>query len=66
MSGTRHPIRFVIEAKFFHTMKEKNAEVVPNVKPGILLMHPFYADFHKEDVFVKDSKDKTRDAVGLW
>lgn len=58
--------RFKDPEKFFHTMKEKNAEVVPNVKPGILLMHPFYADFHKEDVFVKDSKDKTRDAVGLW
>ncbi|MGL4790766.1 MAG: TIM-barrel domain-containing protein, partial [Anaerotignaceae bacterium] len=57
--------RFKDPSKYFNEMKDKNAENVPNVKPGILLCHPWFKEFDNADVFVKDSKEDTY-GVGAW
>lgn len=58
--------RFRNPREYFYAMNEKGAQNVPNVKPGILLMHPMFDEFLKHDVFVKDSTDPSRYAVGCW
>lgn len=45
-------------------MQDKGAENVPNIKPGILLCHPWFDEFNSKDVFVKDSKNPDTYAVG--
>ena len=54
--------RFKDPRAYFKAMNEKNAENVPNVKPGILLCHPWFDEFTAKDVFVKDSET---DAIGV-
>ena len=58
--------RFKDPKAYFKAMNEKGAQNVPNIKPGILLMHPYFEEFEKGDVFVKDSKDPEKTAVGMW
>ncbi len=58
--------RFKDPSAYFHAMRDKSAENVPNVKPGILLCHPWFDEFVAKDVFVKDSKDPSKFAVGSW
>ena len=57
--------RFKDPRDYFKKMNEKGAQNVPNVKPGILLMHPKFDEFVEKDVFVKDSKKDTY-AIGSW
>ncbi len=57
--------RFKDPRAYFAAMNEKGAQNVPNVKPGILLMHPWFNEFVEKDVFVKDSKSDTY-GVGKW
>ena len=57
--------RFKDPRAYFAAMNEKGAQNVPNVKPGILLMHPWFDEFVSKDVFVKDSKEDTY-GVGKW
>ncbi len=47
-------------------MNEKGAQNVPNVKPGILLCHPWFGEFREKDVFVKDSHNPDACGVGKW
>ena len=49
--------RFKDPKNFFERMDEEGAQVVPNVKPGVLLNHPLIKEFLEKDVFIKDSKD---------
>ncbi len=58
--------RFKDPRAYFGAMNEKGAQNVPNVKPGILLCHPWFDEFNEKDVFVKDSKDPEKYAVGSW
>lgn len=58
--------RFKDPSAYFHAMQEKGAENVPNIKPGILLCHPWFEEFLSKDVFVKDSKNPDEFAVGSW
>lgn len=58
--------RFKNPSAYFAAMNEKGAQNVPNIKPGILLMHPYFDEFQKGDVFVKDSKEPNKNAVGMW
>ncbi len=58
--------RFPDPKAYFGRMNELGAQNVPNVKPGILLMHPEYKAFEKEGAFVKDSEDDSKPAVGAW
>ena len=58
--------RFKDPRAYFAAMNEKGAQNVPNVKPGILLCHPWFDEFNKKDVFVKDSEHPDAYAVGSW
>lgn len=58
--------RFKDPSAYFHAMQDKGAENVPNIKPGILLCHPWFEEFLGKDVFVKDSKNPDEFAVGSW
>lgn len=58
--------RFPDAAEFMQQMNERNISVVPNVKPGVLLCHPEYDRWTKENVFIKDSEDINQNAVGEW
>ena len=58
--------RFKDPRAYFAAMNERGAQNVPNIKPGILLMHPWFKEFEEKDVFVKDSTDASRYAVGSW
>lgn len=41
--------RFKDPADWFAKMKEKGVVVSPNVKPGMLLVHPYLEDMKKKD-----------------
>ena len=58
--------RFKDPRAYFAAMNEKGAQNVPNVKPGILTCHPYFDDFVREGVFVKNSKDPSKYAVDMW
>ena len=62
---TWNTTRFKDPRAYFAAMNEKGAQNVPNVKPGILLMHPWFQEFVDKDVFVKDS-ERDGYAVGKW
>ena len=57
--------RFKDPKHFFAEMDKRGITVSPNVKPGILLVHPKLADMKAHDIFVKDSEGK-EDAIGTW
>ncbi len=57
--------RFKNPRAYFAAMNAKGAQNVPNVKPGILLMHPWFDEFCGKDVFVKDSASDGY-AIGKW
>ena len=58
--------RFKDPRAYFSAMNERGAQNVPNIKPGILLTHPWFEEFQKKDVFIKDSKDASKPGVGKW
>ena len=58
--------RFKDPAGYFEAMAEAGAPNVPNVKPGVLFAHPEFVTFEKAGVFVRDSKNPDRTAVGKW
>ena len=58
--------RFPDPYAFFAAMQAKGAPVVPNIKPGVLLSHPGFEEWKKQNVFVKDSKNPTLPATGRW
>ena len=58
--------RFTKPKEYFAKMNEKGAQNVPNIKPGILEVHPWFDEFRQKDVFVKDSEDETTYSVGKW
>ncbi|MCR5137125.1 MAG: DUF4968 domain-containing protein [Oscillospiraceae bacterium] len=58
--------RFKDPRAYFAAMNEKGAQNVPNVKPGILLSHPWFDEFNAKGVFVRDSKNPDSYAVGSW
>ena len=57
--------RFKEPKTFFTEMRKRGIVVSPNVKPGILLVHPEMEKYINEDILVKDS---TSDApcIGMW
>lgn len=58
--------RFRDPAAYFAAMNERGAQNVPNVKPGILLTHPRFAEFAESGVFVRDAKEAEKPAIGMW
>lgn len=57
--------RFKDPKAYFEAMNEKGAQNVPNIKPGILLSHPWFEEFSKKEVFVR-SEDGKDLATGMW
>lgn len=57
--------RFKDPKEFFQKMKERGITVTPNVKPGILLIHPKLEEMKKRDMFVKASESEEAQ-VGTW
>lgn len=58
--------RFKNPRNYFCGTRERGAENVPNVKPGVLLCHPWFDQFNAQGVFVRDSEDPSTYAVGPW
>ncbi len=57
--------RFKDPKDFFLQMKERGVTVSPNVKPGILLVHPYMDEMKAKDMFVKAS-DSEEPGLGTW
>ncbi|WIY81788.1 TIM-barrel domain-containing protein [Propionimicrobium sp. PCR01-08-3] len=57
--------RFPDPERFFAEMTERGITVSPNVKPGILLVHPMMEQMQREGIFVKDAAGD-KDALGTW
>ncbi len=57
--------RFKDPRDFFAQMKKRGITVTPNVKPGILLIHPMLEEMKKKGMFVKAS-DSEEPGVGTW
>lgn len=62
---TWNKTRFKDPKGYFTAMNEKGAQNVPNVKPGILLCHPWFDEFVGKDVFVKEA-ESDHYSVGKW
>lgn len=57
--------KFKDPADHFKQMTERGITVSPNVKPGMLLSHPYKKEMEEKGMFVKDSGEE-KPAVGLW
>lgn len=57
--------RFPDPAAYFKAMDELGIVVSPNVKPGVLCVHPMMDDMLAYDIFVKNEHDETP-AIGTW
>ena len=57
--------KFPDPAEFFRRMREKDILVSPNVKPGMLLTHPYAEEMAERGMFVRSSGGDGP-AVGLW
>lgn len=62
---TWNTTRFKDPKQYFAAMNEKGAQNVPNVKPGVLLCHPWFEQFAAQDVFVKDEQGEAY-SIGKW
>lgn len=57
--------RFKNPKDFFAQMSKRGIVVSPNVKPGILLVHPKLEEMKNKQIFIKDSTGKSI-GVGTW
>lgn len=57
--------RFKEPKKFFEQMTERGICVSPNVKPGILLVHPMLEEMKEKNMFVQAS-DSDQPGLGTW
>lgn len=57
--------RFKDPKDFFRQMSDRGITVTPNVKPGILLIHPMLDEMKEKGMFVKSSASE-EPGVGTW
>jgi len=57
--------RFKDPKGFFAQMEKRGISVIPNVKPGILLVHPDLERMKAKDIFVKNSRGDGY-GIGTW
>ena len=62
---TWNPKRFKNPKDFFKQMGDRGITVTPNVKPGMLLIHPMLEEMKAKDMFVKAS-DSDEPGIGTW
>ena len=60
-SFTWNNTRFKDPAAWFAAMKERGITVSPNIKPGMLLVHPLLEEMKAKDMFIKASDDNPCD-----
>lgn len=72
-SFTWNNTRFKDPAAWFAAMKERGITVSPNIKPGMLLVHPLLEEMKAKDMFIKASDDNPCDegpakglGIGTW
>ena len=74
-SFTWNKDRFKDPANWFSEMKKRGITVSPNVKPGMLLVHPLLSEMEEKEMFVLESEDAAqgdtpfateKPAVGTW
>ena len=74
-SFTWNKDRFKDPAAWFKAMKDRGIVVSPNVKPGMLLVHPLLSEMEEKEMFVLESEDasqgdtpfaEAKPAVGTW
>lgn len=58
--------KFPDPAQFAQSMKEENALVSPNVKPAMLLNHPLYEAFQKENAFLMNEERTAPHEEMFW
>ena len=63
---TWNDARFPDPEGFLRAMADKGAPCAANVKPGVLLSHPRFAEWAGEGVFVRDSGDAEKPAADAW
>lgn len=57
--------RFKDPREFFRQMEQRGITVSPNVKPGVLLIHPKLEEMEAKGMFIRDSQ-KEEPGVGTW
>lgn len=57
--------RFADPKGYFETMDKLGIVVSPNVKPGVLCVHPFIEEMKEKNIFVLDEHED-KPAVGTW
>lgn len=57
--------RFKNPGQFFAEMRKRGISVSPNVKPGVLLVHPDLEEMNAHNIFVRDSDGKGP-GFGSW
>ena len=62
---TWNDVRFPDPKAYFAAMDSLGIVVSPNVKPGILCVHPKIPEMLEQDIFVRDEYED-RPAVGTW
>ena len=58
--------RFKNPKEFVKKMKEKGADLAPNVKPGMLTTHPLYSEFDAAEAYIKDEYDEKSQTDRYW
>lgn len=61
--------RFKDPADWFAQMNKRGIVVSPNIKPGMLLVHPLYEEMKQKNMFIKASDDNPQPddiAIGTW
>lgn len=61
--------RFKDPKQWFHQMQQRGVLVSPNIKPGMLLVHPLLEEMKKKGMFIEASKDNPgmdHCAIGTW
>lgn len=58
--------RFKNPKEFINDMQDKGVDVIPNIKPAMLLTHPLYNKFKEENVFVKSEDGKDAYVDMFW
>ncbi|WP_283680441.1 TIM-barrel domain-containing protein [Lentilactobacillus sp. Marseille-Q4993] len=58
--------RFPNPEDFINELKKRGVLLSPNIKPGLLLTHPFMKDFEKNDAFVKTEDESEFETDQYW
>lgn len=58
--------RFKDPKAYFEAMNARGAQNVPNIKPGVLDVHPDFEEYERKGVFVRDSQKEDSPAKGMW